>query len=349
MVWTKLALLYQVVKWSRYLRLLLDLVQYHGYLCLRNNQGIQRTQIPPQDDFTIISWTLGDQVDYMANIRSWLACDPGAIIIVTIAEKLEKVRTLIETLGDQRIQVYSVKEANARKQAVEGIRRTTTSCLVFVDDDVRWSSHTLHQMALAFSDPVVGGVNTMQQVCPSGSSFTIWESSGALNLVRRNILHSFVAYYTNGHVLNLSGRTTAYRTKLLQREDFYYTFLNDYWRGRHHLRTGDDNFFTSWIVQRGWQTRFMNDKNALIITTVNPDSSYLRQLLRWSRDTARGYLRDLRFAIHSGDASFRFYCLMKILANYTSDMAIAFEVGLLTVVSIWRSVGGNGYSHYPHM
>ncbi|KAL8713803.1 MAG: hypothetical protein Q9225_006713 [Loekoesia sp. 1 TL-2023] len=349
MAHAKLVLLYQVVRLSRYIRLVFDLLQFYGYLRLRNVQASPRTKLTTRDGFTIVSWTLGDQPNYAANIRSWLSCDPGAIIIVTIDEKLATVRTLIETLEDQRIRLYSIKEANVRNQASEGIRRTTTPFIVFVDDDVEWSLHTLHHISIAMSDPVVGGANTMKRVCPSGRSFTIWESFGALNLVRRNILHSFMAYFSHGHVLNLSGATAAYRTKVLQQEEFYSAFKNDCWRGRYRIRTGDDNFLTSWVVQKGWQTRFINDPKALVKTTVNSDSTYLKQLLRWSRDTARGYLRDLRFAIKSGDTSFRFYCSLKILANYTSDLAVAFETGILLLVTIFRGCGAIDHDHSSQM
>ncbi|KAI4195846.1 MAG: hypothetical protein LQ346_003337 [Caloplaca aetnensis] len=320
------------------------MVEYYGFLQLGHDQDTQRKQECRPDQCTIISLTLGDQPDHVANVKSWLACGPGAVLVVTIAEKLEKVRVMLDSLGDPRIRVYSVRQASAREQVSEGIRRTTTPFLVVVDDDVRWSMQTLQQLAVALSDRVVGGVTTVQQVCPSSGRFlTTWESFGALNLVRRNVLHAFVAYFANGHVLNLSGRTSAYRTRIFQCPEFHSAFRNDYWRGRHHLRTGDDNFLTSWVVQRGWQTRFVNDPNALITTTVGADSTYLKQLLRWSRDTARGYLRDTRFALSSCNASFLFYCFMKTLANYASDLAVILDVGLLLVVTMSRgsdAVGG---------
>ncbi|KAL8963645.1 MAG: hypothetical protein Q9193_000114 [Seirophora villosa] len=329
---------------------MLDLVQYYGYLRLHCSQDPRRTKGSRPDQITIVSWTLGDQSDYMLNVRSWLACGSGAVIIVTVAEKHDKVRAMMETLGDPRIRVYAVERADARKQASEGIRRTTTPFLAVIDDDVRVSPELLQQLAVALSDPVVGGVTTMQKVSPgTGRFLTTWESFGALNLVRRNILHSFVAYFANGHVLNLSGRTTAYRSKILQHEEFYSAFQNDYWRGRHRLRTGDDNFLTSWVVQRGWQTRFVNDQNALITTTVEGDSAYLKQLLRWSRDTARAYLRDTSFAIRRGDASFRLYCFLKVLANYASDLAVAVDVSLLLIVTIFRGYGAVDSAQPPQL
>lgn len=259
------------------------------------------------------------------------------------------MRAMAKAVGDHRIRIYSIGKANFRANVCEAIRRTTTPFLVLVDDDVRWSSQTLQQIAIAMSDPAVGGVNTMQRVCPRGLRFTLWEMFGALNLVRRNILHSFIAYLKDGHVLNLSGRTAAYRTAIFQHEDFYFAFQNDYWRGRYYLRTGDDNFLTSWIVQRGWKTRFMNDKNALITTTVNSDASYLKQLIRWSRDTARSYLRDLKFGFEKGNTSFRVYCSLKIVANYASDLAVAMELGILLVLTVIRGYGINGTNHVPQL
>lgn len=234
-----------------------------------------------------------------------------------------------------------MKDASYRNSASECIRKTKTPFHVLVDDDVRWSPKTLQRIAIAMSDPAVGGVNTIQRVCPSGSRFTVWEMFGALNLVRRNILHSFVAYFADGHILNLSGRTAAYRTSIVQCEEFYTAFLNDYWRGRYHIRTGDDNFATSWVVQRGWKTRLVNDSDALIITTVNADKTYLKQLMRWSRDTARSYLRDAIFAIGHGNGSFRVYCVLKIVANYASDLALAIEVAMLLSLTALRGYPTN--------
>lgn len=46
----------------------------------------------------------------------------------------------------------------------------------------------LQHLATGFGDASVGGITTAQQLVPQGAQFTSWESFGALDLVRRNIL-----------------------------------------------------------------------------------------------------------------------------------------------------------------
>ena len=316
--------------------MLFDSLQYCAYLQLDPARTIPDTPIPPPSDFTVISVTLGAQRDYLTSVKSWLAGDLAAVIIVTIDETLPQLEALIKPITDPRIHVYSVDSIpgiNWRPAACEGIRRTQTPYVVLVDDDVIWGSGTLEHIAHAFANPDVGGVNTMQEVLPSGTQFTTWESFGALNLVRRNILHSFLAYFRDGDVLNLSGRTAGYRTKVLQREEFYFALMNDYWRDRHRIVTGDDNFLTSWVVRQGWNTRFLNQREAVVATSMNDDASYLKQLMRWSRDTARSYLRDFGFAIRTRSMSFLIYCLFKTVANYVSDLAVVVEIGVLSIIT----------------
>lgn len=316
--------------------MLFDLIQYYSYLRLDPAQNDRRGPVPSASDFTIISVTLGAQRDYITNVQSWLVGNIAAVFLITIDELLPQVQAITDSLVDPRIHVFSVDSmpgVNWRPGAIEGIRRTNTPYLVFVDDDVTWGSRTLEYIAFAFANPDVGGVNTIQEVHPNGLHFTTWETFGALNLVRRNILHSFLAYFRDGDVLNLSGRTAAYRTEVLQREELYLALMNEYWRGRYRITTGDDNFLTSWVVRRGWKTRLLNQKEAIITTSMNDDASYLKQLLRWSRDTARNYLNDFRFAVTMRRMSLLIYCVFKTVANYTSDLAVVMEIGILLIIT----------------
>lgn len=327
-----------ISRWARYIRLLFDFIQYWAYLLLDPAQNGRSGPIPPSSDFTVISVTLGIQHDHATNVRSWLTCDLAAVVIITNDEAFPELQALMDSIADPRVHVYSVPGSSWRLGACEGIRHSKTPYLVFVDDDVVWGSQTLEHMAYAFSNREVGGVNTMQEVHPNGLHFTTWETFGALNLVRRNILHSFQAYFRDGELLNLSGRTAGYRTKIIQREEFYFALMNEFWRGRYVINTGDDNFITSWVVRRGWKTRFLNQKEAMISTSVNDDASYLKQLMRWSRDTARNYLRDFGFAITSRRMSYLVYCIFKIMANYASDFAVIAEIGiLLFITASWSS------------
>ncbi|MCJ1265325.1 hypothetical protein MMC22_005201 [Lobaria immixta] len=287
-------------------------------------------------DFTIVSCTLGTEPSYLTNVRSWLACKPHKLIIATIHDRLFDMQKLANALADQQVHIFSVSRPDWRQQACEAIRHVTTPYVVFVDDRVQWRPEVLQHLAYGFGDPAVGGITTAAQVVPQGARFTIWESFGALNTIRRNTLHSYLAYFGNGNVLNLAGRTSGFRTPIIQQERFYHAFQNDLWRGKYILRTGDDNFLTSWILRHGWKTQFLIHEKATVLGKVNADRSYLRQLLRWSRDTARCYLRDLGFAIKTNDRILLKKCIAKIGANYTSDFALVAEVGCLLIITLAR-------------
>lgn len=330
--------------------MLLDIIQYIGYFSLKSpTLQIQEQQgYIPQRDITVISATLGEEEGYATTLRSWLRCNPKAINIVTLKKVQPRIESLLETtIKDDRVKLYTVDRADIRHQLLKGISETSTKLVVLVDDDSRWSAQILKSVASAFNDPSVGGVNTMQYVRPRlNPGLNVWESCGALNLVRRNILHSAVACFHNGQVLNLSGRTVAYRTHILQDDAFKNAFVNDYWKGKFLLRTGDDSFITSWIINRGWNTAFMNHADAVIVTTVNDDMTYLNQVMRWSRDTARHYLRDLIAAIKARNYDLCVRSVLNWVCNYTTDFLVLSELGFLSIISVlgWSSIVDN-----PHL
>ena len=109
----------------------------------------------------------------------------------------------------------------------------STDIVVFADDRTYWSPDTLSGLLGALDDPKVGGVNTIQNListCRCPCLLNTWESFGALNLTHRNILHVFLAYFNNGQVLNLSGQTVAYKTKIPKSEWFTAAILNDFYK-----------------------------------------------------------------------------------------------------------------------
>jgi cellulose synthase/poly-beta-1,6-N-acetylglucosamine synthase-like glycosyltransferase len=293
----------------------------------------------PENDVTVISATLGDEKNYVNTVRSWLKCNPKAINIVTVEKAVSRVKALVKKIDDNRVTLYAVESPDIRRQLTVGIQHTFTKLVVLVDDDSKWSPQTLSYLTSAFAESSIGGANTMQYVRPRSKDFTMWESFGALNLVRRNILHSALAYFNNGQVLNLSGRTVAYRTSIIKNDEFFHAFLNDFWRGRHLIRTGDDSFITSWIIRHGWDTAFLNQPNSAIFTTVNDDLTYLKQVLRWSRDTARHYLRDLGFAFKANERRFYTRSFLNWISNYATDFAVLGELHFLFAVFILKFCG----------
>ena len=333
--------MFSIYRFVRCLRLLLNCSQYYGYCRLRSSpQSTPQAAslATPHNGITVISCTLGSEKDYASNVQSWLACKPAALIIVTIDENRQHIERSVNAQRNPCVQILSIPAPDMREQQCIAIRQVMTPYLLFVDDRVSWQPGMLQYIAAAFEDQAVGGVTTVGKVVPHASNLTIWESFGALNLVRRNILHSWLAYFLDGAVLNLAGRTSAYRTNIIQQEHFYRAMTHDYWCGRHLQRTGDDNLLTSWIIRQGWKTRFMNQPQTVVSAKVNRDATYLKQLVRWSRDTARYYIRDIILAAWTKDRSLLICCSSKIIGNYASDIALIAEVGALIIVTMLRGV-----------
>lgn len=154
-----------------------------------------------------------------------------------------------------------------------------------------------------------------------------------------------MAYYHDGQVLNLAGGFTGARTSILQSQTYYDELQNETWRGRYKITTGEDNTCTRFIVQHGWRTDFINADDAKMLSCASTDARYLKEVKRWSRDTARSYLKDFRFAIKSGKRRAYVCALLNVSANYASDAAVIMELVFIIVSFIASAVNDkNGAS-----
>ena len=57
--------------------------------------------------------------------------------------------------------------------------------------------------------------------------------------------------------------------------------------------SGDDKFLTRWLVSRGWRMRMQLSPECTLETTFRPDGAFLKQVLRWARNTWRSDLKSL--------------------------------------------------------
>jgi hypothetical protein len=90
----------------------------------------------------------------------------------------------------------------------------------------------------------------------------------------------------------LSGRTVAYRTQILQECDFSYAFTNETWRS-FQLNADDDNFLTRWLMNNNWDIRIQKHEECEVQTTLENNSKFLLQCLRWARSNWRSNLKSL--------------------------------------------------------
>lgn len=163
---------------------------------------------------------------------------------------------------------------------------------MFADDDAIWPPTLLPLILSPFEDQQTGGVGTSQCVASvtDGDRYTLWETLAAFRLSIRNV-EIAASTHIDGGIPCLSGRTAAYRTLILKDPDFLSGFTNDLWLGKYHLNSGDDKFLTRWMVTKGWNTWCQVEKGAEVRSTMKPDWRFLKQVLRWTRNTWRSDLR----------------------------------------------------------
>ncbi|KAJ3290855.1 hypothetical protein HK104_006482 [Borealophlyctis nickersoniae] len=248
----------------------------------------------PHRDVTIVVPTIDSGEEIKIAIRSWLKCDPYEVIFVTIPTAKPALEALAREVDPEskKVRVITINRPNKRNQMVAGVNHVKTEICVFCDDDVLWPSTMLKWMLAPFEDKQMGAVGTSQAVLPVGKRMTIWEILAAFRISMRNI-EIVSTTYIDGGVCCLSGRTAAYRTRILRDPDFQWKFTHEYWLGKYHQHSGDDKFLTRWIHSHSWKTFIQACPEAELLSTFKDNWRFLKQLLRWTRNTWRSDMRSL--------------------------------------------------------
>jgi hypothetical protein len=280
----------------RYFRLVVNLFAFCNFKPIPLPENPELTA----QDVTVIIPTLegcGDEL--VETIRTILENRPFELILVTIDANRSKAERMLDAMpaSKSRIRLFTVTHPNKRRQMTEAIPYVRTSITVFADDDVSWPSTALPWILAPFdTDESFGGVGTCQRLrraATSSFSQRIWGFLGALYLERRNF-DCAATTYMDGGVPCLSGRTVAYRTKILQDEAFRNAFTNEeWWWGKYQLKADDDNFITRWMVSHGWETYIQYHPEAEIKTTLEDNPKFLKQCARWSRSNWRSNLTSM--------------------------------------------------------
>ncbi|CAO3593367.1 unnamed protein product [Absidia cylindrospora] len=280
-----------IIGFYRYLWFFIKLV---AYLVYKPRRPKENPTYIPERDVTIIVPTIDAGEEFKIAARSWLACNPKEIIIITETSMRGPLQELADEVDPSRISVRTVPKANKRLQMVEGVNATSTEILVFADDDAIWKPTMLSYILACFEDLQMGGCGTSQTVHavdPNGHQ-TMWEILAGYRLTSRNI-EIAASTHIDGGICCLSGRTAAYRTLILKDPAFQYCFTNDLWRGKYPLNSGDDKFLTRWMHSHGWNTYAQVCKEAELFSTFKNNWRFVKQVLRWTRNTWRSDFRSL--------------------------------------------------------
>ncbi|KAI1494541.1 nucleotide-diphospho-sugar transferase [Biscogniauxia mediterranea] len=278
----------------RYLRLFVNIV---GWLIYKPCPIPARPSYDPSDCTVIIPTIDPAGADFLECCFSVLLNNPGHLLIVTAGKTnrhiTKKIASLLKkTFPETRIKVKTATVANKRHQVALGLKYVKTELVVLVDDHVFWPSQRFLPTAIApFEDARVGAVGTNKRVRRNVSGWNIQSFFNFLGCVYLE-RHNFEIRATNaldGGVFVVSGRTSLWRTSILQDPAFLDGFTHEMFLNgtMGPLNADDDNFLTRWIVKHGWDIKIQSSEDAVIETTLGEYPRFLSQCLRWARTTWR--------------------------------------------------------------
>ena len=210
-----------------------------------------------------------------------------AVIDYSDAPCIEEFRRFADAyMGVIETEMIVTEKPGKRAALVDGIRVATSEIVFLVDSDTLWDEDVLLKAVAPFEDPKVGGVTTRQNVLGPKS---ITERLFDAHLDVRYLDEMRFLAATGDAVTCLSGRTAVYRRAAIA--PLLEELLNETFLGKAVI-AGDDKRLTHLLQAEGWKVRYQ--ENARVYTPgFSEMRSFLRQRLRWSRNSWRADLRSL--------------------------------------------------------
>ncbi|CAA9439621.1 MAG: Hyaluronan synthase [uncultured Quadrisphaera sp.] len=252
-------------------------LSHHGYREVVNGYRTTTSVVVPvyREDADVLERCL----------RTWLAEDPTEVILV-VDDLDEVLLARLHRLDLPRVVVLPWRHTGKRGALGAGVRAATSELVVFADSDTSWRPGALAALQMPFVDSRVGGVGSRQHVHLPSSDV---RRRVAYWLLNTRYLDYVPAMSRWGAVAVLSGRTAAYRRSVvlplmpaLEHEKFL---------GRYCV-AGDDGRLTWLVLASGYRTVHQASAQA---DSMFPDSwsAFVRQRVRWSRNSYRTYLTAL--------------------------------------------------------
>ena len=217
--------------------------------------------------------------------RNWLTHDPGEVIVVVDVDDTRCIDAL-RRIQDHRLYVVPFKHTGKRSALGVGIRAARGEVVVLCDSDTMWTAGLLRNVQMPFLDPAVGAVGTQQNVHQRTSS--VWRRIADWMVDLR--YEDYVpAMGRKGAVICVSGRTAAYRRSVVL--PLLEHLEHEFFLGRRCV-AGDDGRLTWLVLAAGHKTVHQRSARAV---SMFPDtfSAFVKQRVRWSRNSARTYLTAL--------------------------------------------------------
>ena len=251
-------------------------------------RSLSKRATPAANDFTtstsVIVPVYWEDVDILTEcLGTWLAEEPDELIIVVETADTPSRARLAELDLPAWAHVMPFRHSGKRSALGVGIRAATSEVVVLCDSDTAWTPGLLREIQMPFRDPEVGGVGTRQSVAARGTSVMRRLASWTLNLRYADYVPAMGA---RGSVACLSGRTAAYRRSVVLP---LLADLEHEWFLGQECVAGDDGRLTWLVLSAGYRTVHQDTAHAVSMFPASIQG-FVRQRLRWSRNSYRCYL-----------------------------------------------------------
>jgi glycosyltransferase involved in cell wall biosynthesis len=223
---------------------------------------------------------------FITTIQHLLKNDPAKIIVVADITCETQIREMCAPYPT--VEVIAESKPGKRPALLTGLKATRTKLIAFVDDDVQWVDTFLEFLVAPFQNPKIGGVG-VKQVARVKGIFDIIQILADMRLAVRYLELRASTAMDKGCSC-ISGRTGCYRTDILQTEDFYEYFIHEKFCGMQ-LQSGDDKCVTRYMYKTGHKTYHQFGENCKLSTSFETGMKFLKQNLRWSRNTWRSDIK----------------------------------------------------------
>ena len=266
-----------------------------GIWLLRKLIGLHYVPVSPGDSpltLCIVTPVYNeDPVLFRTALDSWTVNAPNQLIAVvdhTDHACIAVYHEFVAARPDDAMscELIVTEKPGKRAALADGILAAKCDIVALVDSDTIWSEDIRELILPPFEDPAVGGVGTRQNVLSPDTLpqrlFDVYLDLRYLDEIR------FLS--AAGDALTcLSGRTAVYRhSAVLPLVD---ELVNETFLGKPVI-SGDDKCLTHLVQRDGWKVSY---QDAARVYTPGADKmkTFLRQRLRWSRNSWRADLRAL--------------------------------------------------------
>jgi len=218
-------------------------------------------------------------------LHTWLAENPTEIILV-VDDQDTALLDHLHSLNLPTVTLLEWHHTGKRGALGAGVRHATGDIVVFADSDTAWRPGLLAHIQMPFQDPNIGGVGSRQHVYLPRTN--IWRRV-AYWMLNTRYLDYVPAMSRRGGVACLSGRTAAYRRSAIT--PLMPALEKEIFLGRECI-AGDDGRLTWLVLAAGYKTVHQDTAQADSMFPAEL-AAFLRQRVRWSRNSYRCYLTAL--------------------------------------------------------